>query len=212
MKMNDYTIRLEKAEEERDVENLVRESFWNVYRPGCLEHYVLHCLRKDSAFIPELDFVMTVKEDCNELLIGQIVCMKAEIVSDKGKFLPIMTFGPISIHPDYQRKGYGKALLDFAMDKAAKMNVGAVCMEGNIGFYGKCGFIYASRYGIRYYGAPKSEDTPFFLCKELTPGYLAGVTGEYVTPKGYFVDEAECEKFDKQFPAKEKKRLPGQLW
>lgn len=61
MKMNDYTIRLEKAEEERDVENLVRESFWNVYRPGCLEHYVLHCLRKDSAFIPELDFVMTSK-------------------------------------------------------------------------------------------------------------------------------------------------------
>lgn len=212
MKMNDYTIRLEKAEEERDVENLVRESFWNLYRPGCLEHYVLHCLRKDSAFIPELDFVMTVKEECNELLIGQIMCMKAEIVSDKGKFLPIMTFGPISIHPDYQRKGYGKALLDFAMDKATKMNVGAVCMEGNIGFYGKCGFIYASRYGIRYNGALKSEDTPFFLCKELTPGYLAGVTGEYVTPKGYFVDEAECEKFDKLFPAKEKKRLPGQLW
>lgn len=212
MKMNDYTIRLEKAEEERDVENLVRESFWNLYRPGCLEHYVLHCLRKDSAFIPELDFVMTVKEECNELLIGQIMCMKAEIVSDKGKFLPIMTFGPISIHPDYQRKGYGKALLDFAMDKAAKMNVGAVCMEGNIGFYGKCGFIYASRYGIRYNGALKSEDTPFFLCKELTPGYLAGVTGEYVTPKGYFVDEAECEKFDEMFPEKEKLVLPGQLW
>ena len=55
---NDYLIRLEAPADYAEVEYFVRESFWNVYRPGCLEHYVLHCLREDKDFIPELDFVM----------------------------------------------------------------------------------------------------------------------------------------------------------
>ena len=65
-------IRLEKKEEHQKVENLVRESFWNVYCPGCLEHYVLHQLRNDPAFVPELDFVMTLDGQ----LIGQNMFMK----------------------------------------------------------------------------------------------------------------------------------------
>ena len=79
-------------------------------------------------------------------------------------------------------------------------------------FYGKSGFTYASRFGIRYHGLPEGEDASFFLCKELIPGYLDGITGEYATPSGYFVDEGEAEEFDKQFPPKEKLKLPGQLW
>ena len=51
-------IRNEKEQEYREVENLVRESFWNVYRPGCTEHYVLKKLRDDKDFVEELDFVM----------------------------------------------------------------------------------------------------------------------------------------------------------
>lgn len=210
--MKHFTIRHETKEEEHEVENLVRESFWNVYRPGCLEHFVLHCLRKDKAFIPQLDFVMTVNDGHEDVLIGQIVCMHAEIKTDNGAVLPIMTFGPICIHPDYKRQGYGKALLDYTLQEAASMGFGAVCLEGNIDFYGKSGFTYASRYGIRYHGLPEGEDAPFFLCKELKPGYLNGVTGEYATPEGYFIDEAECERFDAAFPPKEKKKLPGQLW
>lgn len=60
MNKNNIIIRLEKKEEYREVENIVivRESFWNVYRPGCLEHYVLNQRRDDPAFVPELDFVM----------------------------------------------------------------------------------------------------------------------------------------------------------
>ena len=133
MNKNDYLIRLETPVDHAEVEYLVRESFWNVYRPGCLEHYVLHCLRKDKAFVPELDF------------------------------------------------------------------------------YGKSGFTYSSAFGIRYHGLPEGEDASFFLCKELIPGYLDGVTGEYATPEGHFVDEAKAEEFDKQFPYKEKLKLPGQL-
>lgn len=204
----EYIIRHERPSEYYQVENLVRESFWNVYRPGCLEHYVLHCLRADPAFIPELDFVM----ETGGKLIGQCIYMHADIHADSGERVPILTMGPISIHPDFKRQGFGKTLLDYSLEIAAGMGFGAVCFEGNIGFYGKSGFIYASDYGIRYHGLPEGADASFFLCKELISGYLNGVNGEYATPQGYFVDESECDAFDKLFPPKQKLKLPGQLW
>ena len=98
------------------------------------------------------------------------------------------------------------------MEKAAELGCGALCFEGNIYFYGKSGFKPASEYGIRYHGLPEVEDASFFLCKELVPGYLDGITGEYSTPTGYLVDEREAEAFDKLFPNKEKKELPGQIF
>lgn len=208
MEKNNIIIRLEKKEEYREVENLVRESFWNVYRPGCLEHYVLNRLRTDEAFVPELDFVM----EKDGKLIGQNMFMRAKIQADDGRDIPIMTMGPIGIAPEFKRQGYGKILLDYSLEKAAELGAGALCFEGNIDFYGKSGFTFASEFGIRYHGLPEGEDASFFLCKELIPGYLDGVTGEYATPQGYFVDEAEAENFDKQFPHKEKLKLPGQLF
>ena len=207
MNKNDYLIRLETPADHAEVEYLVRESFWNVYRPGCLEHYVLHCLRNDKDFVPELDFVM----EKDGRIIGQNIFVKAVICADDGGYIPIMTMGPICIANNLKRKGYGKILLDYSIEKAKEMGVGALCFEGNIDFYGKSGFTYASEYGIRYHGLPEDADASFFLCKELIPGYLDGVTGEYATPKGYFVDEAETEEFDKQFPYKEKLKLLGQL-
>lgn len=208
MNKNDYQIRLERKSEQRDVENLVRESFWNVYRPGCLEHYVLHQLRNDAAFVPELDFVM----EKDGKIIGQNIFMRASINADDGREIAIMTMGPICIAPELKRQGYGKILLDYSLEQAAALGCGAVCFEGNIDFYGKSGFMFASQYGIRYHGLPEGADASFFLCKELVPGYLDGVTGEYATPQGYFVDEVEAEAFDKTFPYKEKLKLPGQLF
>lgn len=208
MNKNNITIRLERVEEHHEVENLVRESFWNVYRPGCLEHYVLHQLRIDPDFISELDFVM----ELDGKLIGQNIFVKAVINADDSRTIPIVIMGPICITPELKRKGYGKILLDYSLDKAARMGFGAVCIEGNIDFYGKSGFTYAREFGIRYHGLPEGEDASFFLCKELIPGYLKGITGEYETPAGYFVDEAEVEAFDKAFTYKEKLKLPGQLF
>lgn len=208
MNQNNIIIRLEKKEEYREVENLVRESFWNVYRPGCLEHYVLNQLRDDEAFVPELDFVM----ELDGRLIGQNMFMRAVIHADDGREIPIMTMGPICIAPEFKRKGYGKILLDYSLEKAEEMGCGAVCFEGNIDFYGKSGFTTAGTYGIRYHGLPEGEDASFFLCKELKEGYLQGITGEYATPQGYFVAEEAAEKFDQAFPHKEKQKLPGQLF
>ena len=223
MNTNNYTIRLEKKEDYRAVENLVRESFWNVYRPGCSEHYVIHVLRDDPAFVKELDFVMRLSVQQNDpvdhsvakqdgKLIGQNMFMKTIIEADDGRTIPVLTMGPIGITPELKRKGYGKALLDYSLEKAAGMGFGAVLFEGNIDFYGKSGFDFASKYGIRYHDLPEDADSSFFLCKELIPGYLDDVTGVYQTPQGYYVKDEDVDEFDKEFPPKEKQKLPGQIF
>ncbi len=208
MNKNDFTIRLEEAGDHREVEELIRGSFWNVYRPGCSEHYVIHVLRNDPAFVKELDFVM-IKQG---RIIGQNMFMKTVIEGDDGREIEVLTMGPICIANDLKRQGYGKELLGYSLEKAAEMGFGAVLFEGNIGFYGKSGFDYASRFGIRYHDLPEDADASFFLCKELISGYLDGVTGVYQTPKGYYVDDKDVEEFDKSFPPKEKLKLPGQIF
>ena len=208
MNTKDCTIRLEKKEDYRQVENLVRESFWNVYRPGCSEHYVIHVLRDDPAFVKELDFVM----EKDGRLIGQNMFMRTVIQADDGRVIPVLTMGPIGITPELKRQGYGKKLLDYSLEKATAMGFGAVLFEGNIGFYGHSGFTYARNFGIRYHDLPEGADDSFFLGRELIPGYLSGVTGIYQTPQGYYVDDADVEEFDRAFPPKEKLRLPGQIF
>ncbi len=206
--MKDFIIRPEKKEEHRAVEELIRESFWNVYRPGCSEHYVIHLLRNDPAFVRELDFVM----EQDGRLIGQNMFMRTVINADDGREIPVLTMGPICITPELKRRGYGKKLLDYSLEKAAECGFGAVLFEGNIGFYGKSGFTYASDFGIRYHDLPEGADASFFLCKELSEGYLDGITGVYQTPAGYYVSDDDVEEFDKQFPPKVKQRLPGQIF
>ena len=119
MNTNDYSIRLEKPKDYREVENLVRESFWNVYRPGCSEHFVIHVLRDDPAFVKELDFVMEKDGE----LIGQNMFMRTVIEADDGREIPVLTMGPIGITPELKRRGYGKKLLETA---------GLLPGEGNI--------------------------------------------------------------------------------
>ncbi len=207
-------IRLEKPADYREVENLTREAFWNVYRPGCTEPYVLHCYRDNPDFIPELDFVM---EEADRI-IGHIMFSKTELILPDGTHKPSWTFGPISIHPDCKRKGYGLRLLNHALDKAREMGVGFLCMEGNIDFYKHAGFGLASKFNIHYHDFPKEDDVPFFLAQELIPGWLKanGIEEEtYCPPKGYFVADEHPEAFEayeSTFPPKEKMRLPGQLF
>lgn len=203
--MQNIIIRNETPGDYRMVENLTREAFWNIYRPGCLEHYVLHTFRRDPAFVPELDLVM----ERDGKIIGHIMYVHSAIRTDDGREVPIMTFGPISIAPALQRKGYGKLLLDHSMEKARTMGTGALAITGNIDFYGKSGFVVSKTRGIRYEDDPEAD---YFLIAELQPGFLDGITGTHRDPAGYFVDEAEAEAFDAQFPPKEKQKLPGQLF
>lgn len=208
MNKDNVIIRPERESDYRNTESLTRESFWNVYRPGCMEHYVLHCYRNDPAFVPELDFVMELDGE----LIGQVIYVRSEIECDDGRRVPIMTFGPIGIAPAYKRRGYGKRLLDYSMEKAREMGAARLPSQGNILFYGKSGFVPAKTKGVRYADDP---DADYFLIKELTPGFLDGISGTYKDPEGYFVCEKDPEGFERYgatFPLKEKLRLPGQLF
>ena len=182
-------IRREEEKDYKTIENLVREAFWNVYREGCCEHYVLHCFRKDPAFVSELDLIM--EKDGKP--IGQVMYARAEIECDDGRKLPIMTFGPIGIAPELKRKGYGKKLLDYSMEQAEKLGAGALAISGNLDFYGKSGFVPAKKKGVRYAEDPEAD---YFLIKELKAGFLEGVSGVYRDPEGYFVADKNPKEFE----------------
>ena len=214
-------IRLEQPKDYREVEVLTREAFWNVYRPGCTEHYVLNQYRSNPDFIPELDLVMerlrvgdgTSGMEDNRI-IGHVMFSKAEIILDDGTHFPSWTFGPISIHPDYKRKGYGLKLLNHALEKAKELGIGLLQMEGNIAFYRHAGFDLASKMKIHYHAEPRESEVPYFLAQELIPGYWGHREGTYCPPKGYFVADEHPEAFEAYeatFPQKERLRLPGQL-
>lgn len=212
---SNFTIRVEEPRDYKTVENLTRDSFWNVYRPGCTEHYVLHCYRNNPDFIPELSLVME-----NEgKIIGHVMYSKAELSVKNDGTIPSWTFGPISIHPDYKRQGYGLKLLKFSLEKAKTLGIGFVCMEGNLDFYRHAGFELASRMNIHYHAEPENSEVPYFLAQELIPGYLAahlkGTEATYAPPKGYFVAEDTPKGFaeyEAGFPHKDKLVLSGQLF
>ena len=132
-------IRWETPADYAAAEHLTREAFWNVYRPGCNEHYILHVLRHDPACVPELDLVL----EQGGRLIGQILYLRARIRADDGRDIPVLTFGPLSIHPDCQGRGYGRYLLKRSMARARALGAGALCIEGDAGFYGRSGFVPA---------------------------------------------------------------------
>lgn len=151
--MLNYIIRNEVPADYRTVENLTREAFWNIYRPGCLEHYVLHRFRDRADFVPELDLIMEI----DGKIMGHVMYARSAIKTDDGRTIPIMTFGPISIAPEYKRQGYGAALLRCSMEKAREMGAGALAITGNIDFYGLAGFVVSKTVGIRYEDDPDAD-------------------------------------------------------
>lgn len=202
--MTDTIIRKETAADFRTTETLTREAFWNVYRPGALEHFVLHSFRSSNAFIPELSLVL----EKNGVIIGHIMYAKGKITADDGSWTEVFTFGPFSIAPHYRSKGYGTQLLQYSLQKAKQMGAKGVVITGDINLYGRYGFVVAKTKGIVYKADPDAE---YFLAKELQTGFFDSVNGSYTDPQEYFADEKQAEEFDKTFPPKQKLRLPTQL-
>ncbi|MEE0878005.1 MAG: N-acetyltransferase [Treponemataceae bacterium] len=209
MKTN-FTIRQEESKDFFTVENLVREAFWNVYQPGCDEHFIVNQYRDNPDFIKELSLVL----ELDNKLIGYIMFSKARIDCDNGTKLDVVTFGSLAIHPDFQRKGFGKSLVDYSLEKAKDLGYTCVFICGNGEFYGKSGFVPATTKGIRYADDPEGEAL-YFLCKELKENFLKDVYGIYHDPKGYFIPHEKPEAFEKYestFPKKEKLKLPGHIF
>lgn len=204
--MNDkknYFIRNEQAEDMRVVENLTRKAFWNLYVPGCNEHYLVHTMRNHSDFIPELNFV--IEED--NRIIGNIMYTKAKLVDEENYEKEILTFGPLSILPGFQRKGYGKALLEHSFAKAKEMSYDVIVIYGNPDNYVSRGFKSCKKFNIcraeGFYPAA-------MLVKELTEGCLDGRKWRYMESEAYHIDEQAVQKFDLNFEVMEKKYQTSQ--
>lgn len=193
-------IKLERKENYKEVENLTREAFWDVYRPGCSEHLVLHKLRDAKSFINELDYV--VIED--NKVIANIIYTK--MYNEKGEMLnDVIAFGPISVHPEYQRKGIGKKLIEVSLERAKELGYKAVLITGDDKFYKPLGFEAAYKYGITLPGMSIEDKAEFFMAMELEEGYLDNHSGIYDFDKVFNVTDEELEKFELEFPKKTKR-------
>ncbi len=200
-----FVYRTETEDDFERVEFLTHEAFWNVYQPGCEEHYILHVLRGTPAVIPKLNLVC----EAGGRIVGHIFYTRSRVLSDGGGCFPVITFGPISVHPDMQGRGIGSALIRKTLARAAEMGFSGVVITGNPAYYGRFGFRPASDFGIVY---EDGSSFPALMALELTPGGLSGVKGRVsFDPAFTLIDPEELDRFDAQFPHKEKKKLPGQL-
>lgn len=172
------------------VEKLTKRAFFNVYRPGCSEHYVLHKFRSDPDFIKELSLIL----ELDGKIIAHVMYARASIKNSQGKTVPIATFGPFSVLPEYQKQGYGEALLKHSFSLARKASTPAIAIEGNYDYYKKYGFVKGKDVGIIYENDPTAD---YFLVKELKVGFLTDLKGTYRDPSGYFVTDEEVMEFDK---------------
>ena len=201
--MKNVIIRNEQKNDYRIVEELTREAFWNLHTPGCDEHYLVHKIRSHKDFIPELDFVA----EFDGKIVGNIIYTKSKLIDEYGLEKEILTFGPISIHPEYQRLGIGKALLNYSFRKALELGYEAIVIFGHPGNYVSSGFKSCKKYNV-YIG---EEIYPTaMLVKELKTGFFDGRSWRYEESPAYEVDEVEVELFDKQFEYKEKEYRESQ--
>lgn len=194
-------LRLENEKDYFEVENLTREAFWDVYRPGCNEHLVINKLRQSDSFIKDLDYVLI--ED--NKIVGNIVYSKMFTGSEGKMSNEVIAFGPISVHPDFQRKGLGKKMIEYTLDKAKDFGYKAVLITGNNNYYNPLGFESASRYNIYLPGTSEDDEAVYFMVKELEEGYLKNIGGIYDFDTCFNVSENELEIFEKKFPKKVKR-------
>lgn len=200
--MENIEILLETEKDFANVENLTREAFWNVNVPACDEHYLVHLLRKSSAFIPELDFIL--KKD--DKIIGNIMYSKAKLVNQE-KVDQVITFGPVSIHPDYQGQGYGSYLIKYSLEKARELAYQVVIIYGDPDYYRRFSFLPGEKYDIY---SSDGYYNPALQVLGLNPNSLDGLSGSFMEDEVFALDSEDVAEFDKKFPPKEIKESLSQ--
>ena len=189
-----------------EVENLVRDSFWNVYRPGAFEHYIVHNLRDDDSFISDLAYVIEI----DGKIVGHINYSRGSIDYGNEK-ADAVVLGPLAIHRDYQNRGLGSKLIEFTLNLAENEGIPFVVVIGDENYYNRFGFVSASEYNLYLDGTDTSEECPFFMIKIFDESKLNDVKGIFSNPKVFDVDVYDVDEFDKKFQYKEKLVLDGQL-
>lgn len=190
-------IRPENENDYTEVESLTREAFWDIYRPGCVEHLIAHKLRNSVSFIRELDFVA----ELDDRIVGNIMYSRSVVADSKDLEHEVITFGPISVLPAFQKKGIGSALIEHTKNLAAFIGYKAIIIFGNPDYYHRFGFKSAEAFGI---ATSDSANFDAFMAMELYAGALQGITGRFFEDPVFDVDTFEVEAFEKNFPYKEK--------
>lgn len=196
-------IRNEEEKDYQRVEEITRKAFWNLYVPGCNEHYLVHMMRSHKDFLPELDLVI----ELDGQLIGNIMYTKTRLRDESGEEKNILTFGPVCILPEYQRKGYGKKLIEHSFEKAAALGHDVIVIFGNPNNYVCHGFKSCKKYNICL------EDGTYpaaMMVKELKPEVLDGRKWVYYQSPVFEFDEQEAVRFDESLEKMEKKYQPSQ--
>ncbi len=197
------SIRNEKEADFKKVEEITRQSFYNLYVPGCAEHYLVHVMRRHEDFVPELDFVI----ELNGNIIGNIMYSKAKLVDETGVEKIILTFGPVCILPEYQRKGYGKMLMEYSFEQAVSLGYDTIVIFGNPGNYVSRGFKSCKKYNVCVEGGKYPSA---MLVKELKPDVLDGRKWFYYDSPVMHIDEKEAKYFDDCLEKMEKKYQSSQ--
>ena len=196
-------IRNEEQKDWEIVEKITRQAFYNIYMPGCVEHYLVHIMRGHEDFIPELDFVLELNGD----VIGNIMYTKAKLINENGTEKDILTFGPVSILPDYQRMGYGKMLLEYSFQAAMQLGYDVIVIFGSPGNYISRGFKSCKKYNVCM---ENGKYPAAMMVKELFPHVLDGHKWIYHDSPVMAISEEEAERYDNTLEPLEKKQLPSQ--
>ena len=200
----DIVIKNENENDYKTVEGVVREAFWNLYVPGCNEHFILHNLRNSSDFIRELDFIAEKEGQ----IVGQIAYSRGVITNKKGEEKEVISFGPVSVLPAFQKQGVGSRLIIHSVNIARTMGYPAICIYGDPRYYSRFGFRCAEKYEI------KTADDKFavaLLALELKQGVLNNMLGRFIESAAFEVNENEFAQYEAAFPFKEKAKTDSQL-
>ena len=198
------SIRLEEENDFRDVEYMTREAFWDVYKPGCNEHLIVHKIRKVTAFIKELNFVACDKDK----IVGNIIYSKSKIINDENKNFEVLCMGPIGVLPSYQGQGIGSLLMKYSIEKAKLLGYKAIIIFGNPDYYHRFNFSNSKEYGIQ---TSWGDNFEAFMALELYDGGLNGISGKYYENAVFEIEKEELEIFEKEFPYKKKHVTDTQL-
>jgi len=199
-----YILRLETENDYDETECITREAFWDVYRPGCMEHLVVHKLRKVEAFVKGLDYVA-----CDgKKIVGNIMYSKAKISGEAGKSYEVLCLGPVTVLPVYQKKGIGSLLINTSIQRAKGLKYKGVFLYGNPNYYSKFGFADAVMFNVQ---TSEGENAAYFMGLELSRGSMKGISGRYYEDSAFQTTPDELEEFEKRFPAREKHVTDTQL-
>jgi len=199
----DIAIRNERPEDVLAVEALTREAFWNLHVPGCSEHLVARQLRASRDFLPELDLVA----EADGRIVGSILFSRSRVVGSGNENFETVTFGPISVLPEWQNLGVGRALIERGLRIARALGHSAVVIYGNPAYYQKYGFRAGKEFGIR---TADDKYAAALQALPLFPDALNGVCGRFLESESFEVDPAHLEAFERLFPPKEMQVTPSQ--